>query len=120
MNGCEIKKCTDYRDGVCHYEGGCKYRDEQPAVSTSSPATGSVLDDCRPLDEIDLEALGTANALVCAKILIRDLMKASQSYLKRKKMTARHDCKELNRVWADCDCFLREQNVPCDLPCAKG
>jgi hypothetical protein len=26
MSGCELMKCTDYRDGVCHHEGECKYQ----------------------------------------------------------------------------------------------
>ena len=35
MNGCETMKCTDYRDGVCHHEGECKYRDEVSVDSNS-------------------------------------------------------------------------------------
>ena len=36
MNGCETMKCTDYRDGVCHYDSDvCKYRDEVSVDSNS-------------------------------------------------------------------------------------
>jgi hypothetical protein len=38
--------------------------------------------------------------------LLQELMNATAPYLRRKKMTPRHECKELNRVWAKCDAKL--------------
>jgi len=30
MNGCEIMKCIDYKDGKCHYESAmCKYQESR-------------------------------------------------------------------------------------------
>ena len=34
--------------------------------------------------------------------LLQELMDACSPYLKRKKMTPRHECKALNRVWEKC------------------
>jgi len=39
--------------------------------------------------------------------LLQELMDASAPYLKRKKMTPRHECNELNRVWAKCNAKMR-------------
>lgn len=43
--------------------------------------------------------------------LLGELMMASRPYLRRKKMTARADCKELNRVWAKCSDYIEKQNA---------
>ena len=43
--------------------------------------------------------------------LLQELMDASAPYLRRKKMTPRHQCNELNRVWAKCSDYLEKQNA---------
>ena len=49
MNGCEIMKCTDYRDGVCHYESDvCKYRDEVSVDSNSLLSVEHILEQFTP------------------------------------------------------------------------
>ena len=42
--------------------------------------------------------------------LLRKLMSASAPYLRRKKMTPRHQCKALNDVWEKCAEHLKKQN----------
>lgn len=42
--------------------------------------------------------------------LLRELLNASAPYLRRKKMTARHECNALNDVWTKCAEHLEKQN----------
>mgnify|MGYP001594777068 CR=1 FL=1 len=42
--------------------------------------------------------------------MLRELMDACSPYLKRKKMTPRHECNKLNRVWAKCAKHLEKPN----------
>ena len=42
--------------------------------------------------------------------LLRELMDACSPYLRRKKMTPRHECNALNDVWAKCAEHLEKQN----------
>ena len=66
--------------------GGREYVGQKPErVSDSSQSTGSAE-------------------------LLRKLMNASAPYLRRKKMTPRHQCKALNDVWAKCAEHLKKQN----------
>lgn len=43
--------------------------------------------------------------------LLRELMDACSPYLKRKKMTPRPECNELNRVWEKCAEHLEKPNT---------
>jgi len=43
--------------------------------------------------------------------LLQELMDACSPYLRRKKMTPRHECNALNEVWAKCAEHLEKQNV---------
>lgn len=42
--------------------------------------------------------------------LLQELLSASSPYLKRKKMTPRHECNKLNQVWKKCSEYLEVQN----------
>lgn len=51
--------------------------------------------------------------------LLRELMDASAPYLRRKKMTPRHECNALNDVWKKCDEHLKNQNNLIKTKCVK-
>jgi hypothetical protein len=44
-----------------------------------------------------------------AEELLRKLMDVSAPYLRRKKMTPRHECNELNRIWEKCEEKLKSK-----------
>jgi len=100
----ESDGCVQVDAELCQFDQNCKRCNGTGVVPAyhDAPAMCDCERDWQPPDDEYQrpESVGLAE-------LLQELMDASAPYLKRKKMTPRNECDELNRAWAKCNAKLK-------------
>lgn len=103
MNGCEIMKCTDYIDRVCHHDGECKYNIDEQTIIDQLTAERDKYKDLYNTTKAEMTKYAQEAGRLAAE---RDRYKAEMKYLAElledSNVTICKLCKRLNPQHENC------------------